>query len=104
MRKKFVREGVDTEERVVQRNRGDAQDVRLAPVADDSLLRQEVADGAATFPYLQRQLGAALRRVARSQDGKLLATLLREQKFEVSGEGFAFCAQALYGGFVKDFH
>src|ERR1700683_4158452 len=60
--------------------------------------------GPSPFFNSQRELCAAFRGIARSQDGKVVAGPLREEKFQIAGQGFAFCAKACDGGFVEDFH
>ena len=55
-------------ERIVQGNRRDAQNVRLTPIAEDSLLCAGARKSRDRLLYLQRELCAPLRGIAGSDD------------------------------------
>jgi len=81
-------------ESVVERHGGYAQNVRLAPVTQNSLRNQPLADGAsAALPYAKGELRAAAVRLARREHGDLPPPMLIEQKLQIAGQRLAFLAE-----------
>src|SRR5581483_8766703 len=70
-RQEIINERVHVAVAVVQRRRRDAQDVRLAKIAQHAFLIQPLDHPAAVLRNADRQLCAPALRIARRDDGKL---------------------------------
>src|SRR5579864_3295293 len=101
-RDEFFYEIVCIRERIVERHRGYAQNVRLPPVANHASLFECVANGTPFVVKAQGQLCPTLPRVARCDDREGTRTVLFEQKFEIGSQGHALLAQCGNSGLVEN--
>src|SRR4051812_37775013 len=79
-----VNEFVYVRVRVIERNRRNAENVRLAPVADHAFAGETIAERASIIRYMQRQLSTAALRIARCDDGEFVGCVLIKQRFEIT--------------------
>ena len=80
-----VDKGEHVQKSIVERRWRDANDVGLAPVADDSGFCKTLVQGAAVAFNLQGQLGAALRWRLGRNDADPRQSVVLQQGFEIAG-------------------